>query len=244
MAFTPYKPITEPLADGVWRHAGDLKHGMNVYFLEDGDGITVFDGGTAAMTEGVREAASEIGRIKRIVLSHAHADHRGIAPALGAPVTCHEDERADTEGDGGLHYFDIDRIPFRFPRTVYPTLLKHWDGGPAKVTDTLVEGDEVAGFVVKHFPGHAPGLIGLWRQRDRLAIVSDAVYLVDSLRFKPVDWPNVPNRAFNLDHGAAIESMRKLAALEPRTVAAGHSEPFVREPAEMRMLLEHAAIRG
>jgi len=244
VAFTPYKPITEPLADGVWRHAGDLKHGMNVYFLEDGDGITVFDGGTAAMTEGVREAASEIGRIKRIVLSHAHADHRGIAPALGAPVICHEDERADTEGDGGLHYFDIDRIPFRFPRTVYPTLLKHWDGGPAKVTDTLVEGDEVAGFVVKHFPGHAPGLIGLWRQRDRLAIVSDAVYFVDSLKFKPVDWPNVPNRAFNLDHGAAIESMRKLAALEPRSVAAGHSEPFVREPAEMRMLLEHAAIRG
>ena len=93
-------------------------------------------------------------------------------------MICHEDERADTEGDGGMHYFDLDDIPFRLARTVYPRLLKHWDGGPVEVADTVVEGDEVAGFVVKHFPGHAPGLIGLWRESDRLAIVSDVVYFV------------------------------------------------------------------
>ena len=34
------------------------------------------------------------------------------------------------------------------------------------------EGDEVAGFRVIHFPGHAPGLIGLWRESDRVAIVT------------------------------------------------------------------------
>ena len=144
------------------------------------------------------------------------------------PVICHVDERADVEGDGGMHYFQLDQIPYRFPRTVYPWLLKHWDGGPAKVADTVEEGDEIAGFVVKHFPGHAPGLIGLWRESDRLAIVSDTIYFVDSMKFKPVDWPNVPNRVFNQDHDAAIASVRKLAALEPRTVAAGHSEPIDR----------------
>jgi len=244
MAPVPFKPLTERIADGVWRHAGDIRQSMNVYFLADGDGVTVFDGGTAAMTEGVRAAAAEIGPIKRLVLGHGHADHRGIAAELGAPVICHADERADVEGDGGMHYFDLEHIAPRFPRTVYPTLLRMWDGGPATVADTVAEGDEVAGFEVKHFPGHAPGLIGLWRESDRLAIVSDTVYFVDSMRFKPVDWPNVPNRAFNQDHDAAVTSLRKLAALEPRTVAAGHGEPFVREPAEMRMLLEHAAIRG
>jgi len=244
VAFSPFKPFTEPLAEGVWRHAGDLKHGMNVYLLAEDDGVTIFDGGTASMTEGVRAAAAEIGPIKRIVLGHGHADHRGIAAALGVPVICHHDERADVEGDGGMHYFDIEHIPYRFPRAVYPTLLSHWDGGPASVAETIGEGDEIAGFRVVHFPGHAPGLIGLWRESDRLAIVSDTVYFVDSLRFKPVDWPNVPGRAFNQDHETAIASVRKLAALEPRTVAAGHSDPFVREPSEMRMLLEHAAIRG
>ena len=54
MAFTPFKPFTEKLADGVWRHAGDLKHGMNIYFLEDEGGVTIFDAGTAPMADGVR----------------------------------------------------------------------------------------------------------------------------------------------------------------------------------------------
>jgi len=244
MALSPFKPFTEKLADGVWRHAGDLEHGMNIYFLEDEGGVTIFDAGTAPMADGVRAAAAEIGPVKRIVLGHGHPDHRGVAPFLGVPVICHEDERADTEGDGGMHYFDLDKIPFRLAKAAYPRLLKHWDGGPVEVAETVVEGDEVAGFVVKHFPGHAPGLIGLWRESDRLAIVSDVVYFVNSLKFKEVDWPNVPSHIFNQDHAAAIESVRKLAALEPRTVAAGHSDPYVREPAEMRMLLEHAAIRG
>ena len=244
MALNPFKPITEEIAPGVWRHAGDLKHGMNVYFIAEDDGVTIFDGGTEAMTEVVREAAARFGPVKRLLLGHGHADHRGIAAGLGAPVLCHEDERADVEGDGGWHYFQLDRIPYRFPRAIYPTLLRHWDGGPAKVTETVSEGDEIAGFVVKHFPGHAPGLIGLWRESDRLALVSDTTYFVDSMKFKPVDWANVPNRVFNQDHEQAIESLRKLAALEPRIVAAGHSEPMSGEPAEMRMLLEQAANRG
>lgn len=241
----PLKPITEQVAEGVWRHGGDLRHGMNIYILAEEDGtVTLFDGGTASMTAGVREAAERIGPIKRVVLGHAHADHRGVAPQLGVPVLCHVDERADVEGDGGLHYFQLDRIAFRIPRTVYPWLLNHWDGGPAEVAETLEEGDEICGFTVKHFPGHAPGLIGLWRENDRLAIVSDTTYFVDTMKFKAVDWANVPNRVFNLDHDEAIRSLRKLAALEPATVAAGHSEPMSGEPKRMRMLLEQAADRG
>lgn len=241
----PLKPITEQVAEGVWRHAGDLKQGMNIYLLAEQDGtVTLFDAGTAGMAAGVRAAAEEIGPIGRIVLGHAHADHRGVAPALGVPVLCHEDERADAEGDGGLHYFSLDRIPFRLPRAVYPKLLAHWDGGPVRIAETLAEGDEICGFTVKHFPGHAPGLIGLWRERDRLAIVSDTVYFVDSLKFKPVDWANVPNRAFNQDTVAAATSLRKLAALEPAVVAAGHAEPLEGDPKRNRMLLEQAADRG
>ncbi len=34
-----------------------------------------------------------LGGIKRVVLGHADPDHRGAAPALGAPVYCHEAER-------------------------------------------------------------------------------------------------------------------------------------------------------
>src|SRR4029079_9593791 len=97
MALNPMKPITEEIAPRVWRHAGDIRHGMNVYFLIEDDGVTIFDGGTAAMTEGVRAAAARFGPIKRLLLGHGHADHRGIAAGLGAPVLCHECAPAGVE---------------------------------------------------------------------------------------------------------------------------------------------------
>ena len=87
-----------------------------------------------------------------------------------------------------------------------------------KIAGTVAEGDEVAGFEVLHFPGHAPGLIGLWRESDRVALVSDVVYLVDSARLKPLPEgeASVPHPAWAWDHEQAKESVRKLAALEPR----------------------------
>lgn len=241
----PLKPTTEKLADRVWRHAGDLRQGMNVYFLrDDGGGITIFDGGTRSMTKRARQAAEQLGPIRRIVLGHSHADHRGIAKEIGAPIYCHPDERPDAEGDGGYHYFDLDRIPFRIPRMAYPRLLAHWDCGPLEIAGTIEEGEDVCGFEVKHFPGHAPGQIGLWRESDRLAIVSDTIYVVDSMRFKPTELPNVPNPIFNKDTVAAIESCRKLAALEPRVVAPGHADPMTGERQQIRVLLEQAADRA
>jgi hydroxyacylglutathione hydrolase len=241
----PLKPITEKIADRVWRHAGDLRQGMNVYFLREDDGeVTIFDAGTAQMAAGVRAAAERIGPIRRIVLGHSHADHRGVARDLGVPVYCHPDERADAEGDGGYHYFALDEIELRLPRIAYPRLLRHWDCGPVEIAGTISEGEEVCGFEVKHFPGHAPGMIGLWREADRLALVSDTIYMVDSMRFKRTDLPNVPNDVFNLDTAEAVESVRRLAALEPRTVAPGHAEPLVGERHQIRVLLEQAADRG
>jgi hydroxyacylglutathione hydrolase len=242
-----FSPTTEKIADGVWRHAGDLRHGMNVYLLEEDDGVTVFDAGTQAMTEGVRKAAAELGGAKRVVLGHSHPDHRGVAAGLGVPVLCHADEVEDAQGDGGVHYFDFEHIPIRWSRTIYPTLLRRWDGGPLTIADTVSEGDEIAGFKVVHFPGHAPGLIGLWRERDRVALVSDVVYMVDSVRLKrlpPEEAPSVPNGVWNLDHEAAKESVRKLAALEPRSVWPGHEEAVQGEPHQVRALLERAAERA
>jgi hydroxyacylglutathione hydrolase len=237
----PLAPTTERIADGVWRHAGDLRRSMNVYFIEEDGGVTQFDAGTSAMREGVAAAAAELGGLRRILLGHSHADHRGTAPGLGAPVLCHVDEVADARGDGGYHYFDIPEIPVWWSRRIYPWLLRHWDGGPVEVADTVAEGDEIAGFRVFHFPGHAPGLIGLWRERDRLALVSDVIYMVDSMHLRRAEGPEVPHRVWNLDHEAARESVRRLAALEPRAVWPGHAEALIGEPQQVRAILERAA---
>jgi hydroxyacylglutathione hydrolase len=241
------KPRLDKIADGVWRFAGDLRQEMNVYFIEEDGGVVQFDGGTQGMTEQVREAADGLGGLKRIVLGHAHPDHRGTAPGLGVPVLCHPDEVADAEGDGGVRYFDYDRIPWWFSRLIYPRLLKHWDGGPVKISDTVAEGDEVAGFKVVHLPGHAPGLIALWRERDRLALISDVLYMVDSIRLRPLpdeDAPMVPHPVWALDYRASIDSARKLASLAPRTVHLGHNKPLVGEPQQLRARIELAADRA
>ena len=70
----------EKVADGVWMLRGDLGKSMNIYFIEDGDGVVQFDAGTKAMVKPARAVAAELGGVKKVVLGHGHADHRGTAP--------------------------------------------------------------------------------------------------------------------------------------------------------------------
>ncbi|MBX5468922.1 MAG: MBL fold metallo-hydrolase [Thermoleophilaceae bacterium] len=237
----PLAATIEPIADGVWLVRGDVPRRMNVYLIEDDGGVTVFDAGVASMARWIELAAARFGGIRRVVLGHGHPDHRGAAPALGAPVHCHPAERADAEGDGGKHYFDFSKLR-RFTkagptRAAMPWLLRHWDGGPVRIAGTIEEGDEIAGFRVVHLPGHAPGLIGLWREDDRLALVSDTFYTLDP---ETGAWgePRVPHRAFNHDHEQARASIRKLAEMEPAAAWPGHADPL---RGDVRAQLERVA---
>jgi hydroxyacylglutathione hydrolase len=232
----------EKVVDGVWLLRGDFRGAMNIYFLEDGDGVVQFDAGTKSMRKAARAEAAQLGGLKKIVLGHAHADHRGTAPYLDAPVYCHPDEVTDAESGAAIApYMDLSELPVAPVRWLYPLLLRRWDGGAVKIAGTVIEGDEVAGFEVIHFPGHAPGLIGLWRESDRVAIVSDTVYLVDSARLKelPEGEASVPHPAWAWNHERAKESVRRLAALEPKVVCTGHERPLRGE--NLRETLERAA---
>jgi hydroxyacylglutathione hydrolase len=233
----------EAVGDGVWalrcRPPARLQRLTNIYFLEGDGGVTLFESGSRGMASEIEEAAAGLGGIRRIVLSHAHADHRGGASLLDAPVHCHPDERADIEGDGGEHYFDYSKVRNPLIRAVAPGVLGRMDGGPVKVDGTLSEGDRVNGFEVKHLPGHAPGLIGLWRESDRLAIVSDAVFLFDpfSMSARP-GRVRLPPVAVRPSDEAARASMRKVAALDPASVWVGHYGPITED---VRAQLERAA---
>ncbi len=232
----------ERVADGVWLLRGDFRGAMNVYFIEDEGGVVQFDAGTKGMRKKTAATAKELGGLTRVVLGHAHADHRGTAPYMDAPVFCHPDEVVDAEGDKAISpYFDLSLLEVAPVRWIYPAMLKHWDGGPVKIAGTVSEGDEVAGFKVLHFPGHAPGLIGLWRESDRLALVSDVVYLVDSARLRPLPHgeASVPHPAFAWNHGEAKRSLRRLAEMEPLVVGAGHERPLRGD--DLRTVLERAA---
>ena len=95
----------------------------------------------------------------------------------------------------------------------------------------------VAGFDVIELAGHAPGLIGRFRESDRLALVSDLTYALDpqTARKQPA---HPPHPAFNLDTEQDRASIREPAALEPSVVWAGHAEPV---KTEVAFRLERAA---
>jgi len=231
----------EMVADGVWLIRGGLPgRTMNVYLVRDtdagtdGEGVLAFDTGIRSMAPAIATAAAQLGGLTRVVLGHAHPDHRGAAPFLAAPVLCHPAERATAEGPLGRPRAAQLRPHVRL---VQPLVLRAWDGGPVSVAGTLEEGDEVAGFQVVHLPGHAAGQIALWRETDRVALTSDCFYTIDPQtgRKRP---PRVPDDAFNLDTEQARASVRKLAALEPYAAFPGHGEPL---KGDVREQLEHAA---
>src|SRR4051794_15463806 len=232
----------EKVADGVWLLRGDFRGAMNIYFLEDGDGVVQFDAGTKGMRKKARAAGEQLGGVKRVVLGHAHADHRGTAPFMGAPVFCHPAEVADAESEEPVSpYMEISELPAP-ARWIYPLLFRRWDSGPIRIDGTIDEGEELAGFQVLHFPGHAPGLIGLWRESDRVALVSDVVYLLDSAKLGkalPPGEASVPHPAWAWDHAKAKQSVRKLAALDPAVIGTGHAEPLAAD--SLRETLERAA---
>ena len=214
----------DEVADGVWRLTAGFPLRVNAYLVKDGDGVAAFDAGIKSMGPKLREKGAARGGVTRVILGNAHADHRGGANGIGAPVHCHADERADVEGDGGEHYFDLSKVSLP-TRLLTPRTFASWDDGPVEVADTLAEGDAVGEFTVIHLPGHGPGCIGLWRERDRVAITNDCFALFDPNLPLPGK-PRVPHEAFNWSTEAARESIRKLAALKPAKCFPGHYGPL------------------
>lgn len=217
--------VPEPIADGIWRVQGHDPARCTVYLVRDGDGVLMFDAGARVMAPAVASAAAQLGGLTRIVLGHGHTDHRGTAPAFDVPVYCHEDEVIDAEGSGGWRYWPSnlaglapwDRVAHKFLHA------KVWDGGPVKIAGTLKEGDDVAGFEVVHLPGHAPGLIGLVRKSDGVALTTDCFYTLNQWG-KDCD-PQTPMATYNLDTEQARASIRKLAGLGISAAHPGHAEP-------------------
>jgi steroid delta-isomerase-like uncharacterized protein len=229
----------ETIADGVHVLRGGLFRTMNVFLIEHEGRVTVFDCGEKGMAHAILAAAAPLGGIERVVLGHADNDHRGAAPHLGGvPVFCHPLEVEAAERAGHRTYWRVDELP-RPVRALHGFSMQHfWEGGPTPIAGTVTEGDEVAGFRVVELPGHAPGLIGLLREADGVALVSDAFYMTNMYgRPQPAA---VPVAAYNWDTEQARESLRKLADLGPRVAAPGHLGPLTGDdvPAELRRAAE------
>ena len=84
-----------------------------------------------------------------------------------------------------------------------------------------------------------PGSSACGASPTALALVSDAVFTMDlDSVLMPFDGPQMPPPGQASDREQARESIRKLAALEPAAVWAGHANPVT---GDVRRQLEQAA---
>lgn len=219
------------VAQGVWRFNAGWPAGSYCFAIDEGNGeVTLFDSSVSGAED---EIARALGRhLRRIVLSHAHCDHRGGAAGLKhVPIVCHPLEVDDAQGDGGLHYADFSRFQNEVVGEAFPQLIEGWDGGPVKISATIQEGDRVADFEVIGVPGHAPGQIALYRPSDKLLLAADSVYTMDGETGQPAP-PRVPHPALNHDTDQAAETLRELSKLDVDLAWPSHSEPITGRVAE------------
>jgi glyoxylase-like metal-dependent hydrolase (beta-lactamase superfamily II) len=147
-----------------------------------------------------------------------------VAKATGAPVWASGEDADALEGKAP------EPIPGEHRNHPVNRMFAGWWKDRHPVARRLAEGDMVAGFEVIAFPGHTPGMIGLWRESDRTVICADTMRSINLYTGLP-QLGEMP-ALFTCDAAGSRRSIRKLAALEPRVVCFGHGRPLVGDSAE------------
>lgn len=218
---------------------------VNVYLVAE-DPLTLIDTGpktraaTEALREGLRRHRLRIMDIRRIILTHAHEDHCGLArtirdEAKDAEVLVHGWETGHRAGR--LEYEEHRRLLARagVPETEIEAMRRLYDAF-RDYADTLrreeygeIEDDDEIPFAtgslrVVHTPGHTPGSCSFLREADRTVIAGDCV--LKRITPNPVLSPDPidPTKRFR-SLAEYLVSLARLRALAPTLVYGGHGEP-------------------
>jgi glyoxylase-like metal-dependent hydrolase (beta-lactamase superfamily II) len=218
---------------------------VNVYLIRE-DPLTLIDVGPKT-----REAAGELKRqlakngvdpadLKRIVLTHAHEDHCGMAKqvrdeAKNAEIFVHEWETghlfgrlSQEEHRSLMKRSGVPDTAFEEMRGLYEEI--------SLLTDSLGESEysplkddmelEFATGVLRvlHTPGHTPGSCSFVREADRTLICGDCV--LKRITPNPILSPHPvdPTRRFP-SLGEYLVSLARLRSFKPTLAYGGHGEP-------------------
>jgi glyoxylase-like metal-dependent hydrolase (beta-lactamase superfamily II) len=198
----------------------------------------VADDGTSALSAALQARGSSLERLTRLVVTHAHVDHFGLAGEVvrrsGGELWMHEATRLDLAKYGDPEeavdrrmLMLADHGLFGAELTDTSQGLLDWMpvmpsiGEPSRL---LVGGERctVGGreWEILHTPGHSLGHVCLWSAQDRLLCSGDHLLQVVS---PPVTF----ERGFDPDPmGSYLASLDRVRALEPDLVLPGHGPPF------------------
>jgi glyoxylase-like metal-dependent hydrolase (beta-lactamase superfamily II) len=219
---------------------------VNVYLIRE-DPLTLIDVGPKtddayrALTDGLGRLGVKLADISRIVLTHAHEDHCGLAKRV-------RDEANNAEIL--VHRWETGHLFGRLAREQHRDLLLR-SGVPAKVfdemralysdisllTDALEEGEyqplednaelQFSGgsLRVLHTPGHTPGSCTFVREANRTIICGDCV--LKRITPNPIVSPDPidPARRFP-SLGEYLVSLARLREFRPTLTYGGHGEPI------------------
>jgi len=218
---------------------------VNVYLIAE-DPLTLIDTGPKtkeaidALRAGLRAAGYLVSDLRRIVLTHAHEDHCGLARSLrdeakNAEVLVHEWEtghrqsRLEYEENlalltrAGVPDSEIDRM-----RRMYDGVRQYADSfadhefGP--LWDDAELEFETGSLRIVHTPGHTPGSCSFLREADRTVIAGDCV--LKRVTPNPVLSPDPidPTKRFP-SLAEYLVSLARLRSFAPTLVYGGHGEP-------------------
>ena len=203
------------LAPGLHRLGGFPPNAFNIYLVETGTGAVLVD---TATRHARRRILRETGGYppEAIFITHAHRDHAGamhaVAEATGAPVWSSAADADALEGKGPE--------PIPNPDSLVNRMFGGWWKDHHPVARRLAEGERIGDFEVIAFPGHTPGMIGLWRESDRTVLCADTMRTVNI--YTGIPQVGEMPAAFTCDMAESRRSIRTLAALEARLVGPGH----------------------
>ena len=219
---------------------------VNVYLIAE-DPVTLIDVGpktkeaSSALREGLRKHRLKFSDIRRIVLTHAHEDHCGLAKqvrdeAKNAEILVHNWETGHLFGR--LSKEEHRKLMFRagVPEVVFDEIQRLY-GEISLLTDALEDGEfseltdemelEFASGVLRvlHTPGHTPGSCSFLREANRTLICGDCV--LKRITPNPILSPDPidPQKRFK-SLGEYLISLARIRSFAPTLVYGGHGEPI------------------